>query len=146
MAIRKPLVWNGTMVEQLQSGDTIEVPSTGVDVVNLEASVALALGDVVYVSAAGAVAKSQANAAGTAKVIGMARAAIESAATGPIQTDGILSGLTGLTAGLPYYLSADTAGTMVTTAPSESGKFVTKLGTAISTTELEISIREPIKL
>ena len=146
MAIRKPLVWNGTMVEQLQSGDTIEVPSTGVDVVNLEASVALALGDVVYVSAAGAVAKSQANAAGTAKVIGLARAAIEANATGEIQTDGILSGLTALTAGSTYYLSTDTAGAMVTAAPSETGKFIVKLGTAISTTELEISIREPIKL
>ncbi len=146
MAIRKPLVWNGTMVEQLQSGDTIEVPSTGVDVVNLEASVALALGDVVYVSAASTVAKSQANAAGTAKVIGLARAAIEANATGEIQTDGILSGLTALTAGSTYYLSADTAGTMITAAPSETGKFIVKLGTAISTTELEISIREPIKL
>jgi len=146
MAIRKPLVWNGTMVEQLQSGDSIEVPSTGVDVVNLEASVALALGDVVYVSAASTVAKSQANAAGTAKVIGLARAAIEANATGEIQTDGILSGLTALTAGSTYYLSADTAGAMVTAAPSETGKFIVKLGTAISTTELEISIREPIKL
>lgn len=147
MASRKPLVWNGTMIEQLQAGDDLDAVTTGVDVINLEAATALVLGDVVYISAAGTVAKSQANAAATAKAFGLVRAAtIESAATGPIQTDGVLTGLTGLTAGATYYLSADTAGLMVATAPSEAGKFVTKIGTAISTTELEISIREPIKL
>ena len=147
MAIRKPLVWNGSMVEQLQSGDTMEISTTGVDVIDLEAAVALTLGEAVYISAAGTVSKSQANASATSKVFGFVReTTIESGASGEIQTDGVLTGLTGLTAGSTYYLSADTAGAFTTTAPTEVGKFITKLGTAISTTEMEISIREPIKL
>lgn len=147
MASRKPLVINGGMIEQLQSGDSLDAATTGKDVAILEAAESLVLGDVVYISAAGVVSKSKADASATAKAIGLvADAAIESAASGAIQTDGILAGLTGLTAGSAYYLSADTAGLITPTPPSSAGDFVVRIGTAISTTELEISIRESIKL
>jgi hypothetical protein len=146
MASRKPLVLNGGAIEQLQSGDTLDAATTGKDVVNLTASAALAVGDAVYISAAGTVAKAQANAVATARVIGFAAESIGASASGPIQTDGILPGMTGLTAGATYYLSDATPGLVSSTPPSGAGKYVVCVGTAISETELEISIREPIKL
>ena len=146
MASRKPLVMNAGVIEQLQAGDNLDATTTGVDVFQAEAVAALAIGDVVYVSGALTVSKAQANAIGTARPIGLAGAVIEASATGPIQTDGVLTGLTGLTAGSTYYLSDATAGAFTTTAPSEAGKFVVKIGTALSTTEMEISFGMTIKL
>ncbi len=44
--------------------------------------------------------------------------------------------LTGLAAGTTYYLSATTAGTATTTAPSASGQIIQELGTASSSSAL----------
>ena len=58
----------------------------------------------------------------------------------------MLSGLTGLTAGATYYLSAATAGAMTVTPPSTVGQYVVRLGKALSTTEFEIRIERPVLL
>ena len=152
MAIQKPLVIIAGQVQQIPSGDTLSAAASEVDVVSLTAAVALVALAPVYVSAANTCDKASASASATARIIGFAQDAIASAAAGFIQTDGILSGTTGewdavagttggLSAGTPYFLSS-TAGLITATAPVASGSYVVKVGTAISTTELEISISD----
>src|SRR5438552_17494879 len=92
------------------------------------------IGDFVYIDAADGVKKAKADAAGTALAFGVATATIASSAVGSYQSSGILSGLSGLTAGSAYFLSAATAGAITTTAPTAAGQYVVRLGVAISTT------------
>lgn len=152
MAVQKPLVIIGGQIQQIPSGDTLSAASSEVDVIamtNANAG-AITIGMPVYVSAAGSVNKAAAGAAGTRQVLGLVKdASIAAAGSGFIQTDGILSsadwtavtGGTTLTAGSLYFLSA-TAGQLTTTAPSGAGSYVVKVGIAISTTEMEITIEQ----
>jgi hypothetical protein len=148
MAVRKAIVLVGGELQQLQSGDTLAGPVAEVAVIALtnDDSGAHALGDVVYIDAADGVKKAKADAGTTAQAIAIATGAISAGAVGNYQTDGILAGLTGLTAGAIYYLSDATAALITLTAPSTVGHYVTRIGRAISTTELEISIERAILL
>ncbi len=148
MAVRKALVLVGGEIQQLQAADSLGGPVAEVAMLTLtnDDSGNHVLGDVVYIDAADGVKKAKADAAATAKAFAFATATITNGATGSYQTDGILAGLTGLTAGAAYYLSATTAGAMTSTAPSTVGQYVTRLGRAISTTEFEISIEREILL
>lgn len=148
MAVQKPLVIISGQVQQIPSGDTLSAAASEVDVVSKlnDNAGAITLGMPVYVKANGAVDKASASAAGTAKVLGLVQAAsISAAASGFIQTDGVIAssdwtavvGGTTLTAGSKYYLS-DTAGLLTLTPPSGAGSFVMLVGVAISTTEMEI--------
>ena len=152
MAIRKPLVIISGQLQEIPAGDTISSASSEVDVVSLTAAVALAALAPVYVSAANTCDKASAAATASARILGFAQDAIAAAAAGLIQIDNILTGTTGewdavagttggLSAGTPYFLSG-TAGLITATAPTASGSYVVKVGTAISTTELEISISD----
>lgn len=156
MAARKPLVIIAGQLQEIPAGDTLSAAASEVDVISLTAAATVVALCPVYISAASTFNKAAANVAGTSKVIGFAQDAITSAASGLIQTDGILSGTTGewdavagttggLSAGTQYYLSAS-AGLITATAPTTAGQHVVKLGTAISTTELEISISDSILL
>lgn len=148
MAVRKPLVLVSGEIQQLQSGDTLggtvaEIEDqtwTNADTGNH------VIGDVVYLNAADSVKKALAAAISTAQAIAIATTTITNGTTGIYRTAAILSGLTGLTAGAVYYLSATTAGQMTTTAPSSPGQYVVRLGTAVSTTEFQIKIERPILL
>lgn len=156
MALKKPLVINSGQVEQLQSGDYInlgELPQ----LTNGNAG-ALVIGAPVYASGNDTVDKAKADAVGTANVIGlMADASTAAAAVGGVQVDGILAATTGqwdavagttggLTKDVFYYLSAATAGLLTATAPSAAGQFVVCVGVAISTTEMKINILPRVKL
>lgn len=149
MAIRKAIVMVAGELQQLQSGDTLGGPVAEVDLIaltNSDAATAV-LGEVMYSFGAGTLKKAKADAAGTAQALFLAASAsTASAASGNFQSAGVLAGLSGLTAGSVYYLSAATAGAMTTTAPTTTGQFVTRLGTAISTTEFEIKIERFILL
>lgn len=148
MATRKAIVFVGGKYQQLQPGDTLAGPfaeNESQSWTNGDGS-GHALGTIVYISAADTVKKAQANASATAEVIGMAIATIANGAVGTYQTNGTVSGLTGLTAGSLYYLDPTTAGAMTTTAPSTVGQLVTELGIAISTTEFLIRIRQSLLL
>jgi hypothetical protein len=104
------------------------------------------------------VAPAEANAVGTTFVMGLVQAtSIAGSASGNIQVNGILTLTTtqwntafgtasGLTPGTTYFLSATTAGLGTATAPSTTGQYVTRLGIALSTTELLINISPPILL
>lgn len=160
MAARKPLVIASGQVQQLQSGDTLDAPVSEVDLVaatNKEVG-AIVIGAPVYVSAAGQVKKAKADAAGTAKVLALAKDASTAAdASGSFQTSGVLVATTtqwdavagttgGLTAGAEYFLSEATAGVLTETAPTGVGELVVKVGLAISTTEMMIDPERPILL
>jgi hypothetical protein len=160
MATHKPLVLINGQIQQLQAGDTLDAQVSEVDVVSKtnDNVGAIVIGQPVYVKATGNVTLAQANASGTVEVLGLVRdASIATSATGIIQTDGILSATTaewdvvtggsgGLTPGSVYYLDPSTPGSLTDTAPTASGQCVVRVGKAISTTEMEISIEQPILL
>lgn len=160
MANRKPLVIVNGQVQQLPAGDTLDAEVSEVDIVsktNDNAS-ALVIGTAVYPKSNGNVDKGRANASGTVELLGLVRdASIAAAASGAVQTDGILTATTeewdavtgqtgGLTSGSPYYLDPATAGMLTATAPTTTGQFVVRVGLAISEVDLDISIQPPIKL
>lgn len=157
MATRKPLVLGDDgRPQQLQSSDTLGITSeTGQ--ASQTAAATLIAGNVVYSSAANTVNKAKADASGTVFAIGLATAAINSAASGIVQFNGIVTLTTaqwdaafgttgGLTFNTTYYLSAATAGLGTTTVTTTAGQYVLILGKAISTTEFDLDIREPILL
>jgi hypothetical protein len=148
MAVRKPIVLVGGELQQLQSGDTLYGQGNEVGVITLTNSdaAATAIGDVMYIFGSDALKKAKADAPGTSECFGFAMAVIAAAATGAFQTDGIISGLSGLTPGAIYYLSAATAGLMTVTAPSTTGQTVVRLGKALSATEFEINIERGVLL
>jgi len=161
LAERKPLVINAGQIQQIQTGDTLDVNLTGeVDTVSLENENAgtIVIGCPVYCSDVDKVDKAQANAVATVEVLGLVQdVTILTTASGNIQTDGVLTATTGqwdaitgdtggLTAGSVYYLDPDTAGMLTTTVPPDAGDFVLRVGKAISATGLEISILNAVKL
>lgn len=160
MSLRKPLVIVDGQIQQLQAGDSLDATSNEVDSVELTNGNAgsIVIGTPVYSKSAGSVDKAQANASGTVEVVGLVRdVSVTAAASGAIQTDGVLAATTGqwdavagttggLTYNTVYYLDPDTAGKLTSTAPTDAGDYVVRIGKAISTTELEISISQPVKL
>ncbi len=160
MVARKALVMNNGKIEQIQVGDTLDAAVSEVDIATLTNNNvgAIVIGNVVYTDAAGGVDKAQADSISTAEIVGLVRdASIGAAASGEIQTDGVLVATTvqwdavadttgGLTAGAVYYLSPTLAGELTSTAPTAVGQVVIRIGKAISTTDLEISISEPVLL
>jgi hypothetical protein len=159
MTLRKPLVINSGNIEQLQAGDTLDAPVTEGDVIAMTNGNAgtLPIGTPVYVSAASTVDEAQADAVATSQVLGLLKAGVATGVSGIVQTDGVITATTGewdtvtggsggLVANTVYYLDPDTAGMLTTTAPTDTGDYVVRIGKAISTTELEISIMPPIKL
>jgi len=148
-------------IEQIDPAvDTLDAVASEVDIANLTNNNAspIVIGNATYTDAGGGVDLAQANAIATVEVVGLVKdASISAAANGDVQTDGVISATTGqwdavagttggLAAGTVYYLSPTTAGEITSTAPTAVGQFVVRIGIALSTTELEISILEPIKL
>jgi len=158
--LRKPLVMVAGQIQQIQAGDTLDASASEVDVVNLTNNNAspIVIGNAVYSDAANGVDLAQADASGTVEVLGLVKdVSIGAASSGAIQTDGILAATTtqwdaiagttgGLSAGSVYYLDPSTAGFLTETAPTSVGQYVVRVGKAISTTELEISISQPVLL
>ena len=156
MAVKKPIVITNGEFERLQPGDKIE-QAVLFNRTNDNAG-NLVIATPVYTSGAGAMDKAQADAAGTKDVLGLvADTVITTNTAGAVQCDGIFTAATGewdsvtgdsggLTAGTKYYLDPDTAGMLTGTVPSTAGDFVAMVGIALSTTEMEISIRCTVKL
>lgn len=157
---RIPLVLIGGKIAQLPPGDTLNAKANEVDTVTVTNDNAgpLVIGTPVYVSNPDAVDQAAADAAGTSEVLGLIRdASVPSGNTGSAQTNGILQATTGqwdaitgqtggLTTGAIYYLDAATPGKLTTTAPSAVGEFVTRVGQAVSTTEMQIAPQPAIAL
>ena len=144
-------------IEQLQAGDTVDIVASSNQQFSAtnQSGVAITIGQPVYIIAADTVDLALADAKATSGVIGLVLDdTIASSAIGTILTDGILTstdwtaavGAATLTAGSVYFLSDTTVGTLTTTAPTTAGSFLTRVGTAISTTTLEVTINRPIGL
>ena len=71
-----------------------------------------------------------------AAIIGMSTETVIADDPVIVQTTGVFTGLTGLTAGSTYYLSGSVDGEMSDTAPSSSGDHIVKVGIAVSSTTL----------
>ena len=162
MAVKLPLVIGSNgLPQQLQSGDTLNVPTSGANtqaLTNNEAG-AIVIGTPVYSQAAGAVKKAQANASGTSGVVGLVfDTSIGAAASGFIATDGILSATTGqwdavvvggaggLVFNSNYFLDTATAGKLTTTPPTTVGQLVVRIGKALSTVLMDINVQDEILL
>lgn len=156
MAAKKPLALYLGEIQQLQSGDTLDAAASEVDVIARTAAEALIAGNAVYESSDTEVSKADADADATAKPIGLARAAISSAASGSIQTNGVITLTTGewdaicgttggLAYGTRYFLSA-TAGLLSATAPSTTGHYVVPVIVGLSTTEALIVVNWPSRI
>jgi hypothetical protein len=103
----------------------------------------------------GSVNFARANAASTARVVGIASTAgavgqdVEILRSGPLtlsedEWDVITGGEGGLTIGVPYYVSAATAGLLTKTAPS-GPNYVAPVGIATSPTTLLVQITFPVE-
>lgn len=116
----------------------------GQDAVTATAGEALAGGDFVYFNGAGDVLKADATAIGK-QARGYVNVSVLNGGTATIFFDDNNTGLTGLTPGLTYYLSA-IAGLATTTAPTAVGQIVQPLGFASSATNLRVSIEDAVTL
>lgn len=154
MAVKKPIVITAGQLEQIQTGDTIDLGNI-VSRNNNEAG-AMVVGNIVYITGVNA-QLAQADAQSTIRVAGIVVTGAAAANPVDIQTEGIVTlstgewdavaGTTGgLTPGATLFLSAAAAGEGTETAPTVAGEFVLRVGHALSATELEIDIQQPIKL
>ena len=153
MALIKPLVIINGQLQQLQATDTLDADVLQVDVTNLTngGATSAIIGQAAVVTGSNSFVLGRADASGTKNVVGLVRStSIAAAATGSVQTDGVLvatlaqwNAITGQTSGLTpganYFLSPTTAGNITPTAPTASGQYLIKVGTALSTTAMDIN-------
>jgi hypothetical protein len=158
MAARKGIWYDkaAKMFKQITSPDTIDasVESTASQVLNVTNGNAgsIVIGNAVYLSAAGTVDLARANASGTIACIGLVKdASIATTATGDVVTSGkitattgewdtVTGGTGGLTAGTKYYVSKATAGMLIDDISAfTTGDYVVFVGTAVSTTEMNVA-------
>jgi len=104
-------------------------------------------GDAVYSRESdGFIGKAQANSTeDKAKVAGFVETTQSSGSEVRVITRGIIA-TSGLDTGDLYFLSAASAGAIVTTPPTSAGHFVTRVGEAGSTGQFIVKVEPPIKL
>ena len=125
--------------------DNTMMPSgIGADVFTATASEALAANDLVNQATDGTVRK--ADASNGRDVSGFVKAAVSNGAAATVYKEGSLTGLSGLTPGARYFLSATTAGSRTATAPTTPGQLWQPIGKAVSATEIDYEPELPITL
>lgn len=106
----------------------------------------LAAHDLVHVyNDAGTVKARKADASNALPANGYALSAVTAPAAVDVYFSGIIAGFVGLTPAARYFLS-DTAGGVTTTPPTTSGHIVQFVGTAVSTTEIDFTPVDYIRL
>jgi hypothetical protein len=163
---------NGTYWNLMaQKGDTGATGSTGstgatgaagsdaqtITRTNHSASSAV-IGSPVYIRSDGTFDLAKADASGTINPVALVKdTSIAGSSSGNLQTAGPVTATTGqwdtvagtsggLTPGTLYYLSDATAGKITSTPPSTATHYIIELGTAVSTTILNLNIRPSIQL
>jgi len=133
----KPYYWTGSAWDDLTTTASAET------VQNLYiADEALAARDALYISAADNVSKASASGSGApSRLMGFAVASAIDTDPVSVQSEGLLAGFAGLTAGARYYLSA-TAGLITATRPVGSGNTIVQAGYAKSSSVLHIHIEQ----
>jgi hypothetical protein len=155
MAVKKAIVITNGQLEQLQAGDRLDLGNV-VTKTN-DSGGAVVIGQPVFVNGVNA-DLAQADSQSTIRVAGLVLD-ITAADASPVNilADGILVATTGqwdavtgetggLTPGANYFLDPATAGMLTQTAPTTASQFVVRVGHAVSTTEMEIEVQQPIKL
>jgi hypothetical protein len=71
---------------------------------------------------------------------------VTSGGNATVYMEGTISGLSGLTVGTYYFLSATTPGSVSATPPSTAGQYAQIIGYAVSTTEITFKPQAPIIL
>lgn len=125
--------------------ETFLPAGVGSDSKTVTAGEALSAGDLVYLNGSGQAMKADANTV-TKMAVGFVLASISNGASGTVYFDGTISGLSSLTPGATYFLSASAAGGITTTPPSGAGDIVQPVGWAVSSTELTFNPGYPIVL
>jgi hypothetical protein len=121
----------------------------GLDAVSCLASEALAAGALVNIWLNTGVASVR-NADASAGVGKMAHGFVATAtssgqmATIFLDSGAVISGLSGLSAGVTYLLSASTPGTLTAIAPATAGQISQQIGVALSATSLKFEPKAPI--
>lgn len=134
------LTWNGAAWAPAAS-------STGADYATLLGvgdSLGMSVGDVVYVSGSNAVAPADASSDSTMPCRGMVVGT--GAGTVDVRTHGYVTGLAGLTPGADYYVSASAPGAITSTAPSNTGEWVQKVGWALTSSVFVVEVGPPSKI
>lgn len=126
--------WTGTEWDKLDSSDSVENTYT--------AGEAIDTGEVVYISAANEVSLALGDSTSKSHAIGFASQSVLAAASLQVKSDGVATGLSGLTAGSRYYLSASTPGAVTATIPTGSGNTLVQVGYAKSATEMAIQFQQ----
>lgn len=148
--IKKPLVLTDGEIEQLQVGDSLSPVPNSLALENGDSGT-IPIGNPVYISSADTFI--HADGENLPDVIGLTAEEILATATGNVQVSGKLVATTaewdavtgqtgGLTPGGAYYLGYFGG---LSAIPPASG-YLTRLGIAINSTDLEIKISRPIKL
>lgn len=130
-------VWDGSVWKNQSLASEAESVVNNVYV----AEVAILAKDFVYISSANNVSPAIASSDSSARVVGSANAAAAPAAQVSVKSEGIVTGLTGLTAGARYYLSASVAGGYQTGAPTGAGNNIVSLGFAKNTTDMHLQLQ-----
>jgi len=118
----------------------------GADTAAIEASEALAAGDLVSIhDATGSrVRKADASSASAGRQAdGFVLASVISGGTATVFFEGTITGLTGLTVGARYFLSGSAAGVVTATRPTAVGHCVQYVGKAISATAISFEPDQP---
>lgn len=128
--------------------ETLLPTGIGADTASIKASEAISSGDFVNVYDDSGTAKiRKANATDATKPAhGFVKDGVSANSNGTVYFRGGNTKMTGLSVGDTYCLSASTGGGVekITNAPSSTGNTLQVLGEAISTTELEVSITQPV--
>lgn len=161
MTIRIPLVIVAGQVQQLQSGDSINVPTTTTDIRSLtngESATTVTIGQPVYISAASSFKRAQSNALSTSDLIGLVYdTSIAAAASGNVAVAGVMTATTGqwdtvtgasggLVFGTDYFVDPATPGKLTSTAPTTVGQVVVPVGTGLNTTDMELKFKTIVLL
>ena len=146
MALKKPLVLGSDgSIEQLQSGDELDIDLSGVggggDTIQMVLAETATNNSVLCITASGVV-NADKDDPNKVKVVGFATASGNAGNSIAVRVTAQQGGFVGLTAGDPIFL--DVAGAVTQTVPT-SGHAV-RLGVALSTTDVLVELSQPIKL
>lgn len=134
----KLYAWNGSSWDDLSTVQSAQnIRNQYIADENLTAN------DLVYISAANNVSKCDVSGSGIAsRAIGFAVSTVLDTANVDVQSEGVLTGFSGLTAGLRYYADPGVAGGISSSLPSGSGNTIVQVGYAKSATALHINIEQ----
>lgn len=119
----------------------------GADTSTITASENLAAGDLVNVwNDSGTAKVRKADASNGRRASGFVLSSVTSGNPATVYFEGTITGLSSLTIGSVYYLSASTAGGITETAPTTATHIVQEVGVATSATTLSFEPQRPVTL